>query len=80
MLAPVVGLLVPRTSTPKSGLIAGIVLLPLAVGVLALVAGTIKPSLRGQATSSQAMDRNPAGNPGLRAPQGVDPSTARPVN
>lgn len=55
MLVPVVGLLVPwvvsflkwpsdreqRTSTSKSGLIAGLVLLPLAVGVLALLASTM---------------------------------------
>lgn len=52
MLVPVVGLLVPwvvsflkwpsdreaRTSTSKGGVIAGLVLLPLAVGVLALMA------------------------------------------
>ena len=52
MLVPVVGLLVPwvvsflkwpsdreaRTSTSKGGVIAGLVLLPVAVGVLALVA------------------------------------------
>lgn len=55
MLVPVVGLLVPwvvsflkwpndreqRTSTSKGGVIAGIVLLPLAVGVLALMVTTV---------------------------------------
>ncbi|MDP3230720.1 MAG: hypothetical protein Q8N13_22485 [Acidovorax sp.] len=55
MLVPIVGLLVPwvvsflkwpsdreqRTSTSKRGLIAGLVLLPLAVGVLALLVATV---------------------------------------
>ncbi|MBV7428053.1 MULTISPECIES: hypothetical protein [unclassified Acidovorax] len=55
MLVPVVGLLVPwvvsflkwpsdqeqLTSTSKSGLIAGLVLLPLAVGVLTLLVTTV---------------------------------------
>lgn len=55
MLVPVVGLLVPwvvsflkwpsdreaRTSTSKGGVIAGLVLLPVAVGVLALMVTTV---------------------------------------
>ena len=62
MLVPVVGLLVPwvvsflkwpadreaRTSTSKGGVIAGLVLLPVAVGVLALMVSSIGgPGARG---------------------------------
>ncbi|WP_052520983.1 hypothetical protein [Acidovorax temperans] len=94
MLVPVVGLLVPwvvsflkwpsdrdyKTSTSRGGVIAGFVLLPLAVGVLALVAGTIEPTLRIDTSISQPMGRAPAGDAGMKAPQGFDPSTARPIN
>ena len=94
MLVPVVGLLVPwvvsflkwpsdrdyKTSTSKGGVIAGFVLLPLAVGVMALVAGTIEPTLRTPPSGTQPIERAPTGDAGIRTPQGFDPSTARPVN
>ena len=110
MLVPIVGLLVPwvvsflkwpndreqRTSTSRGGVIAGIVLLPLAVGVLALMANTT--------LSIGAGDFDPpTANPGLTQPGrvlkdqfggeafglpakpetdagGFDPSTARKID
>ena len=62
MLVPVVGLLVPwvvsflkwpsdrdyKTSTSKVGVIAGFVLLPLAVGVLALMVKATSSAVRGE--------------------------------
>lgn len=79
MLVPIVGLLVPwvvsflkwpsdreqRTSTSKGGVIAGLVLLPLAVGVLALMANVVTGPA-GLATGSGAGQLSaPSTNPFL---------------
>lgn len=108
MLVPVVGLLVPwvvsflkwpsdrdyKTSTSKVGVIAGFVLLPLAVGVLALMVkatfgiganglSSLNPPSVVPQQGSVMKDQfggelvSPAK---LTAPQGFDPSTARPIN
>ena len=77
MLVPIVGLLVPwvvsflkwpndreqRTSTSKPGLIVGLVLLPLAVGVLALVANVASGPAGFATVSGNAQPPLPATNP-----------------
>ena len=81
MLVPIVGLLVPwvvsflkwpsdreqRTSTSKGGVIAGLVLLPLALGVLALLVNSAGRVGFGDTLAVR------------QAPSGFDLSTARPA-
>lgn len=77
MLVPIVGLLVPwvvsflkwpsdreqRTSTSKGGVIAGLVLLPLALGVLALLANVATGPAGFSYAAGNAKPQSPSTNP-----------------
>lgn len=77
MLVPIVGLLVPwvvsflkwpsdreqRTSTSKGGVIAGLVLLPLAMGVLALMASVATGPAGISSASGNTQPQSPTTNP-----------------
>lgn len=110
MLVPVVGLLVPwvvsflkwpndreqRTTTSKGGVIVGLVLLPIAIAVLALVSRsamgpvdvtgpvTLAPSVAQPAKTSTALAEPNIAQPTIVKPEtnagGFDPSTARKID